>query len=873
MACFQSAVFTLRTVYPNAVIWSEENLVAVACGAAVIILNPHNPKVRGVIAVPSSKRFPTGKIDDDGRGADLLNGCLLPYHLSRETRPCARSISWSPAGLASNAGCLLAVCTTGGHVKVYRRPHCSLEWVEVVNISEALYNYYKNTNFGEYQIVPSEGSDVIPRQDTADHKCTYGTFLRKSHKHRRQKAADIVTGDHGNLGEKNTLQIVPVSFYEGKPSEEVTEECLPLISAQQYASRNEMLMSLIVAWSPILETSGNDVGFPSSSSNCCSILAVGGKCGRISLWRVRAPECYSSGNAGHSGEVSLVGLVKAHDSWITAISWVGYGSNVSKAQFALATGSSDGSVKIWLVNGENLLKASEVSNDSLSLLKEVVTVDSSMISVLSLTVPAQSPWKLFLAIGKASGSLELWIVDTSIDKFNNVGCYNAHDRTVAGLAWAFDGRCLYSCSQNNSLKSWVFVGDSLSEVPVPSSSPGLKSSADFAHALDSCFGLAISPGNLAVAVVRRYDVDLLDPMYEGRSHKASVEFLWVGGQQLDPSVITSSEMKKETFPGFPEKELIWWEKNILWCLNQYENLNRLLNILDIVAALRAFKLSSPKYVEHILLKWLASCLGSEFEISCKLLSEALKLLPMLSSRQLHLINIISRQVMLKEFITESMSGKEHVLGLEGLSGDKKEHINLWMDLLLSCENELLLRLVSISTSSILRPPSNSSEEFSGVGVDGLPQMEQWVSQNVKDDYKFLAAEIREVKKRKLEETSNQVHERCYFCSAVVPFESTEYATCSGVISNNGVNQTHKLQRCAVTLRTLPTNPSWYCMCCQRRASKLAPSILFAMPRYPPNFKSFVESSAHTHTSTPCCPFCGILLHRSQPQYFLSPSPV
>lgn len=151
----------------------------------------------------------------------------------------------------------------------------------------------------------------------------------------------VVTEDHENLGE-NTWQIVPVSFYEGEPREEVTEDCLPLISAQQYASRNEMLMSLIVAWSPILETSGDDVVFPSSSSNCCSILAVGGKCGRISLWRVRAPECYSSDNAGHSGEASLLGLVKAHDSWITAISWVVYGSKVSKAQFALATGSSDG---------------------------------------------------------------------------------------------------------------------------------------------------------------------------------------------------------------------------------------------------------------------------------------------------------------------------------------------------------------------------------------------------------------------------------------------------------------------------------------------------------------------------------------------------
>ncbi|XP_042012137.1 uncharacterized protein LOC121760556 [Salvia splendens] len=569
MSCFQSAVVALQTDYPKAVVWSEENLVAVACGAAVIILNPHTPKVRGVITVPSSNRFPTGKIDVDGGGADLLNGCLLPYHLSRETRPCVRLISWSPAGLAKDVG-LLALCTTSGHVKLYRRPHCSPEWIEVVNISEVLYNYYKSTNFGECQIVPLEGSDVIPRQDTANK----GTHLR------RQKTANVVSEDHENLGEKNNWQIVSSSFYEGDPLEEVTEDCLPLISAQQYASRNEMLMSLIIAWSPILETFGNDVAFSvvkiaprerlgrgsqgsrPTSPHCGWVgrdsgVAVGaaeaagasgwverlgraagrrrssamaaqkwvcdsvrmkreegmgmkkrrrGVCGKISLWRVRAPDCYSTDNAGHASEVRLFGLEKAHDSWITAISWVRYGSNDSMTQFALATGSSDGRC-IWLVNGEKLLKASEVINDSLSLLREAATVDSSMISVLSLTVPARSPTKLFLAIGKSSGSFELCTLDTSTGKFDNIGCYNAHDSTVSGLAWAFDGR-LYSCSQ--------FVGESLSEVPLPRSSPGLKSSTEFAHALDSCFGLSVSPGNLAVTVVRRYDSDLLDPMYEGR---------------------------------------------------------------------------------------------------------------------------------------------------------------------------------------------------------------------------------------------------------------------------------------------------------------------------------------------------------------------
>lgn len=128
--------------------------------------------------------------------------------------------------------------------------------------------------------------------------------------------------------------------------------------------------------------------------------------------------------------------------------------------------------------------------------------------------------------------------------------------------------------------------------------------------------------------------------------------------------------------------------------------------------------------------------------------------------------------------------------------------------------------------------------------------------------------------RKTQETlKNEAQEYCYICSAVVPFESTEYAICSGLKNNNGVHETHKLQRCAVTMQILPTKSSWFCMCCQRHASKLAPTILFTMARYPSDLKSFVESSSYKDTSTPCCPFCGILLHRSQPQYFLSPSPL
>jgi hypothetical protein len=36
--------------------------------------------------------------------ADLLEPCLVPTCLSRDTEPCARSVSWSQQGFAPNSG-------------------------------------------------------------------------------------------------------------------------------------------------------------------------------------------------------------------------------------------------------------------------------------------------------------------------------------------------------------------------------------------------------------------------------------------------------------------------------------------------------------------------------------------------------------------------------------------------------------------------------------------------------------------------------------------------------------------------------------------------------------------------------------------------
>ncbi|XP_073016488.1 uncharacterized protein [Primulina eburnea] len=695
---FQVAVLVSAPCYPNAVAWSEENLVAVASGSLVTILNPAKPSgagCRGVISVLPSKPFSIGVINVGGIdflsgcllpmhvsrdtrpcvrsiswspavvcllfaplgdasnftafpsvifrlnglrdrfslwvlvanacGAgyttmwiDFLSGCLLPMHVVRDTRPCVRSISWSPAGLASNAGCLLAVCTTRGRIKLYRFPFCdfSAKWIEVA-----------------------------------------------------AKKLD-------NVKENNTWEIIPISVSEGTPLK--IKECnVQLITAQQYASHNAMLTPLIVAWSPILRTSEDWVSIPHNSSGCCSILATGLKCGLISFWRIDAPESYSIITPELPCKASNGGFLKAHDTCIISICWALYGSEISKPQLLLATGSSNGRVKIWQVNIKELLKSSETVHASFSLLRE-----------------------------------------------------------VTGLAWPFDGLCLYSCSQ------------------VP-------------YVYDSCFGLAVSHGSLAIAVVsysirpfsynvidtpvlkssskkfgvcyfqaRRFDSDLFNPMYQERTQKAAIEFLWIGGQQLDTSSNICFDIDFGSFPGFPEVELILWEKNILWSLSLCGSFSGLLNIWDIVAALVSFKQSIPNYVEHILQKWLTSYFGSNSGICTMFLSTTFKILPTLST---------------------------HV-------------------------------------------PTN----FCDVGCwrpDERPQLEHYISLHekiVEDDLKFLGAKVAKIKKRR---ESFEYEEHCSFCSVIVPFESIEYAICSGVKNGNEVDQTHKLHRCSVSMQLCPAKYS------------------------------------------------------------------
>nr|XP_043622615.1 uncharacterized protein LOC122594210 [Erigeron canadensis]XP_043622616.1 uncharacterized protein LOC122594210 [Erigeron canadensis] len=804
---FQAVPLVASPTYPNAMAWSHENLLAIASGHLVTILNPAMPfGPKGLITIPAAAPFQLGLIQSN---KDLVSGCLLPTCLSRDPRPSVRSISWSSLGLAPNGGCLLAVCTTQGVVKVYRSPFLeySADWVEVVDISEMIHSYFSKSGYGEVDVPSSEDC--------------------------RASQLDVEQGNNedpslSNLGSRKHRRLNPQD-----------NRNLSFISAEQYASRSALVSSLIVAWSPMLH---------SNLSSSCSVLAIGAKSGKIMLWRVHVPQCYSITEQSKVPVVSLSGFIQAHSSWITAISWSTFVSDGS-TQLLLCTGCADGSVKVWRGYMNDLVESTKDDMGSFSLLKEVINVGSGPVSVLSLLVPDISPHKITLAVGKGSGSLEILTYDTSIDKFNVFGHY-AHDHIVTGLAWAYDGKCLYSCSQDNSLHSWIIKDDLLHEVPIPSNILGVKISTDVPNVFDACFGIAVSPANLVLAVVRSFDINLLNPMYEARSLKGAVEFFWIGGQKLkeDP------ESNKESLPGFPNMDLVNWGNNILWSLNQCERFYKPIVVWDVITALSVLKKSNVNYVEKVLATWLLSY--AEFEWGRTLetvLPHVFECLPSLTSRQLHLLNLVNRHVILGDKIT-SEEGSE--------SGES----NLWIKLLEMSERELRERLIGCSFAATLNGCNGNLQPVK------LTQMKWWVSKNgrvVKDFLRLLASEVTKIEKRYVAE------EECIYCSAPVPFESTEVAFC-----NKGNDERHKLARCAVSMSVCPLSPLWFCVSCNRRVSNFAPESLFTLLRYPPAGDSVERIRKRLHRETndkvllkPLCPFCGVLLQRLQPEFLLSTNPV
>ncbi|CAI0399449.1 unnamed protein product [Linum tenue] len=834
---FQAASLVGAPSCPNAIAWSDENLIAVASGHIVTILNPASPiEPRGTIAVPTGKHYPIGRVEKE----DLLSGDLLPTALSRDRKPCARSIAWSSLGMSPNYGCLLAVCTFEGCVKVYRPPFCdySTNWIEVADISDMLYDHLAKINFVEIDISTSEipsngGSKGKSAEDDMANSST-GKILKpvvlKQYKRRRVTVAAQINS-HADSFEQQLSVPSHAEITSPKPTHlrildskkspktklaklgknKMGSCTFPLLISKEYAARSALLSSLVVTWSPLLCSPSNQ-SFPSSDDpfQKYSILAVGGKSGKISFWRISAPQCYSIEQCKAPTGVLFLGLLQAHTSWVTAVSLELLVSN-SEPRVVMVTGSTDGSVKLWLGNVEELSKLSEASKAApFVLVKEVIRVNIVPISVLSVLLPAQPVDKMRIAVGKGSGSFEIWTCDTSNFKLDKAGCHDAHDYAVC-VGLQMDFLCT-AVARTTIYVAGSYVGDASPKCPSPRTflvkPVHMKWVPD---ALRSCLGVVASPGNLMVAMVRDLDVELLGQMYEARAQKAVVEFLWIGGQPVESTTTnTSIDSYKESFPGFTPNELACWESNILWSLKQYEDPNNSLVVWDIITALLVFKDSIPKYVDYLLGRWLSTAflggqntdyrpLGEVLALSSKCFSEV-------PSRLLHLLNIMTRRIILSEM----KAGELNSSVTTDTTSVRNETLELGLRTLLGSERELRERLVGLSFAAVsggshsAAKTSLQPETWSPLGV---MQMEQWVVFNhahVRNQLKVLASEA----------------------------------------------QKHT-----------------------RKVHKLAPEYLFKMPRFPTDFSSWKEASAVEKSPRPFCPFCGILLQRMLPDFLLSAQPV
>ncbi|XP_065001685.1 uncharacterized protein LOC135634895 isoform X3 [Musa acuminata AAA Group] len=924
---WQAVPLVASPSYPNSIAWSNENLVAVASGHIVTIVNPallDGP--RGLITLSPNKPFPIGFV----RREDLLTPCLMPTCLSRDTRPCARSISWSQPGFASNSGCLLAVCTSEGRIKLYRAPFCEFraEWVEnkfwgtefafnIVCSSEFLTavlpninklaqapNQAKNVSSSPKIVVLAKnlhskemGSKGINHHKSLGEALNDGANGEDSHEDGWHDSGDDLTAlsvtdkpvaastesiirpcSIINQVSSEEFQVIEVSSNNAMVSKHISpipegllpegrQNYVPMITPEQYASRSALLSGLVVAWSPVLQSSRIQPGF----SNRYSILAVGGKSGKISLWKLCEPECYTIEHGRVSVDPMLVGLIQAHNAWITTISWEMLAARLRMSQLILATGSSDGSVKIWSADVEDLASSSEANKISFSLINELTVAIPAPISTISLVVPRQSQENIVLAIGKGSGSLEAWICNVFGKKIHSAGVYDAHDQVVTGLAWAFGGRCLYSCSQDNSVQSWVLHGDSLHKVTFPSKFPGFRNSTNLSLVSDQCFGLALSPGGLTIAVVRSFDVNLLHQMYQARTQKAVIEFFWAGGQSLE----ISPDNTGESTLALSERDLSCWESNILWSLQYFEDAENPLVLWDSLAALLEFNKSSPSFVENLLFKWISgwfSCHLSDDSID-KILLHVVSMLSEISSRKIFLLNIICRRLMISDAKADMHNGEQ----LKSSEPKNEGKLAPWSNLLVNNELELQQRAVSFTFRAVLNHASDSSDPFQ-VGKKwfpvGVAQMECWVLLNaglVHNQLNILGSELRGLGSRISSICEYVKEESCSFCSTPVPFESADVAWCEGhKLDCSGSKERHRLSRCAVSMRLCSVAaPMWFCICCHRSATDTMPQTFFMMSEPP----SGTDDEMKLDFCRPLCPFCGILLQRSMLEFLLSPSPV
>ncbi|VAI02779.1 unnamed protein product [Triticum turgidum subsp. durum] len=492
----------------------------------------------------------------------------------------------------------------------------------------------------------------------------------------------------------------------------------------------------------------------------------------------------------------------------------------SKSSLLLATGCSDGSVKIWSGDIEGLNQCTDAKEVSFLSVAEVTTNSSAPVSSISLSTPAQPRHEVNLAVGRVSGSLETWILHLCSNEVENSSECHAHDRVLSVVS-------------------------------------------------HQCFGLTLSPGEVMIAVVRSLDPNMLDQMYQARTQKAVVEFIWIGGQFLGIPLNKDIYISNKQSAKSSETNLLWWGSNILWSLKNYEKCETGLVLWDVIAALQVLMKFAPAFLETLMHKWVSDLFSDDQQcVSIDTLCQCRKdMMSNVSSRKLHLLNIICRKVMLRDPAGENGNSTS---------------TDLWSSLLLSSERELRERLVAFTFAAV----SNRMSYFrKGACAEnmwfpvGVAQMRSWVSMNsggVHNQLRSLSSTIKRLGSRINSVCEYSAEETCAYCSTPVHFESPDIALCGSVDPAIVPTERHKLSRCAASMRLCSVlEPTWYCVCCGGMVDKLVPETYFAMKTSPllGAANPDDESSLYSAPAVPRCPFCGILLQRLMPEFLLSVSPV
>ncbi|KAG6550067.1 hypothetical protein Mapa_008023 [Marchantia paleacea] len=653
--------------------------------------------------------------------------------------------------------------------------------------------------------------------------------------------------------------------------------------AADYVARTELLSPLALAWSPKCQAAKRIDDAEVNEPHTFTLLGAGMKSGSVSIWRMMNPPCYSIDQIHSPVEASFLGFLDAHKSWVTTLCWASCNfdlvkvSMVSSNQFGavlgekllLVTGCADGSVKIWAAHPDSLISASSMQSPPFAFCKQVWKADSVPVTSLAIVVLSQASERALLAVGKGSGSLAIYEITSSGVCHQLCHHDGAHQQTVTGLSWKFDGRCLYTCGQD-SLKIWELLKAELRPVSFPdwsavfpiAMSPDLCSS----DAMQSFFGVALSHNCLALATVRDLDSDVLDQMYQARSQKAVLQMFWLGSTPTEIKRNVGSVKGK----GMTPNDIARWRVSVVSALQHLEDTKAPLVLWDVMTALSLLRQAvGGEVVVGTLSEWLLSWTRGEDAVCAVEIPESQarnfeKAVSEASCRQLHILNVIYRRILLVHLKPEAIntSTSKYIPPTQTASTVTKEE-KLWRKCVYLVEHELRQRLIYLR----LCKAAHEEEELKQVQKDGLSDTlltVNWVLENsssVLPELSKVATQLRKSHRNLCRSLSDS----CPYCESTVAFESPEFASCQG-----SGDKKHLFRRCCVSMQVCAQTSQWYCRCCERRAIQQAPSLFFHLSLRS-QLREIASNAMRQSDTSPCCPFCGVLMHRLLPNFLLTPS--